>query len=67
MKRDSVIFGPQQDPSNRVPDRWPPNLKGNHGAAFAMAEAKSAPDGCALSDRDLAEPKNSVERSNRRP
>lgn len=100
MKKRFGFFGLQQDPSNLVPDSWPPHLKGLLRTAtsalkglrrarqqllsgresverddqltimeatanpkktaavyFAMAEAKSAGDGRALSDRDLAEAK----------
>jgi hypothetical protein len=33
MKKRFSLFGPQQDPSNRMPDSWPPHLKRLHRAA----------------------------------
>jgi hypothetical protein len=38
MKRFS-LFGPQQDPPNRVPDSWPPDLKRMHRAATSALKS----------------------------
>jgi hypothetical protein len=55
MKKRFSLFGPQQDPSNRVPDSWPPHLKGLHrdatSALKGLRRARQQP----LSGRESTE------------
>ena len=54
MKKIFSLFEPQQDPSNRVPDGWPPTLKRLHRDATSKLKALRRMGQQPLSDRESA-------------
>ncbi len=55
MKKRFSLFGSQQDPSNRVPDSWPPHLKGLHRTATSALKGLRRARQQPLSSRESAE------------
>jgi len=55
MKKRFGLFGPQQDPSNCVPDSWPPRLKRLHRAATSVLKGLRRARQQPLSGRESVE------------